>query len=265
MSEFVIFTDLDGTLLDHYTYSWDPAEQALQRIRETKTPLVMVSSKTRLEIEALRRALDNTDPFISENGGAVFIPADSNLVLPRDTKKRDDYQIIVLGLTVEELGQKLDRLASRFPIKVLSRMDAAEVTDLTGLTLDQARLAQTREYGEAFILTDKSISEKTLAAAVSGQGLKLTRGGRFYHLLGGNDKAGAVEILIGLYRQKNPDLVTIGLGESWNDIPLLTVVDKPFLVARPDETHISVNLPGLNRVALAGPAGFNQAVMDLLA
>ena len=71
----VVFSDLDGTLLDHDTYSFDAARPALERLRVDGVPLILCTSKTRAEIAPLRRALGNTHPFISENGGAVFIPA----------------------------------------------------------------------------------------------------------------------------------------------------------------------------------------------
>ena len=47
--KLVIFTDLDGCLLDRETYSFEPAQAALRLIREKKIPLVLVSSKTRVE------------------------------------------------------------------------------------------------------------------------------------------------------------------------------------------------------------------------
>ena len=67
--ETVIFTDLDGTLLDADTFSFDPAEPALRLIRARSIPLILSSSKTRAEIEVYRKRLDNSHPFISENGG----------------------------------------------------------------------------------------------------------------------------------------------------------------------------------------------------
>ena len=52
---YVIFTDLDGTLLDHDTYEWKEAEPALDLCKKLGVPVVFVSSKTRAEIEVLRR------------------------------------------------------------------------------------------------------------------------------------------------------------------------------------------------------------------
>src|SRR5207253_11339070 len=70
----VLFTDLDGTLLDAATYRYDAARPALDRLRECRIPLIICTSKTRAEVDYLRRELDNRDPFIVENAGARYIP-----------------------------------------------------------------------------------------------------------------------------------------------------------------------------------------------
>ena len=75
MKSLLVFTDLDGTLLDHHSYSWAPASQALSRIAKRDIPLILSSSKTRGEILKLRRQLHNRHPFIVENGSAVYVPA----------------------------------------------------------------------------------------------------------------------------------------------------------------------------------------------
>ena len=74
MAHFVVFTDLDGCLLDSVTYTYEPAAPALEALRAQDIPLVLVSSKTRAEIEPLRKQLDHHDPFMVENGAAVFVP-----------------------------------------------------------------------------------------------------------------------------------------------------------------------------------------------
>ena len=69
-----VFSDLDGTLLDHDTYGYEPARPALDLISSKKIPLILCSSKTRAEMTGIRQQLKLEDPFIVENGGAVYIP-----------------------------------------------------------------------------------------------------------------------------------------------------------------------------------------------
>lgn len=74
MKKIIIVTDLDGTLLDCSDYSFDKALPALQLIKEKNIQLIICSSKTRKEIEHYRKKLYNLHPFVSENGGGIFIP-----------------------------------------------------------------------------------------------------------------------------------------------------------------------------------------------
>ena len=265
MTRFLIFTDLDGTLLDHHTYSYDAARPALERLRKSAIPLIMVSSKTRIEMEVLRTEIDNQDPFIPENGGAVFIPGDYDLFVPDHAIEMAGYRVILLGLQVSRIADAFDKLAAKIPVRALSRMSVAQVAELTGLSLAQAEAAKNREFGEAFILDDPELEESVLYREVQALGLRLTKGGRFWHLLGENDKGRAVSLLSDLFRKRYPDIMTIGFGDAPNDAPMLAVVDQPFLVARPDGTHQSLMLPKLTKVPFPGPAGVNHALLSLLA
>ncbi len=42
----LVFTDLDGTLLNHDDYSWEAARPALEELQRQSIPLILVSSKT---------------------------------------------------------------------------------------------------------------------------------------------------------------------------------------------------------------------------
>ncbi len=55
-------------------------------------------------------------------------------------------------------------------------------------------------------------------------------GGRFHHILGKNDKGKAVEILKELYEKQFSSIFTVGIGDSLNDLPMLSVVDHPFFL-----------------------------------
>lgn len=261
---YLIFTDLDGTLLDHDTYSFEPARPALERLRQTRTPWVLVSSKTRTELEEIRRRLGHQGPFVSENGGAIFLPRGLDLPAPEGAIPQGHYRVIVLGSPAKEIAQAFDALASHYPIRALSRMSDEEVMRLTGLGLEEARAARQREFGEAFVADDPSLSEKSLAEAAAPWGLRVSRGGRFWHLMGRSDKGRAVRTLEAIYRRRHPHVVTVALGDAPNDAPMLAAANLAFLVARPDGGHHKVSVPGLNKVPLPGPSGFNQAILSLL-
>ena len=72
-SPYLVFTDLDGTLLDEQ-YRFDAALPAIEALRERSVPLVLASSKTLAEMVPLALSLNLTAPFIAENGGVIGFP-----------------------------------------------------------------------------------------------------------------------------------------------------------------------------------------------
>jgi len=229
MKRQVIFTDLDGTLLND-KYGFESARYALDVLKEQDIPLVLVSSKTRAEIEVYRRKLGNEHPFISENGGGIFIPV--NYFFGENLKK--DYRVIKLGIPYEKLVKVLRKIGSEVSVKGFSDMSVGELVRDSGLSLKEARLAKKREYDEAFVLRHKA-DEEMLFRLIRKQGLNYTKGGRYYHILGDNDKGKAVRILIDFYKKKFGKVRSVSLGDSKNDLPMLAVTDKSFLIKGPAE------------------------------
>jgi mannosyl-3-phosphoglycerate phosphatase len=262
----VVFSDLDGTLLDHTSYSFEPSLPALAALREKNIPLILCTSKTRAEIEPLRRLLANTHPFIPENGGAVFIPRGCFHFPFPFTWTVKGYSVIELGSPYSVLRRALGEIRSRCAVSVrgFGDMTVREVAELCGFTPADARRARMREYDEPFLIDDKGRQDDIRRCAAS-LGLRLTEGGRFHHLTGKNDKGEAVRILKRLYSKESGDILAVGLGDSANDLPLLREVDIPVLVQKPDESYDpSVVLEGLLKAPGPGPRGWNRAVLDLL-
>lgn len=263
----LVFTDLDGTLLDHATYSFRAALPAVSLLRQRKIPLIICTSKTRAEVEVVRLRLGNTDPFIVENGGAVFVPDGYFPGAISAAAKASVYRIIEIGTPYAMLLEAFSRMKDRLPGKVKGFADLSveEVAELTGLSRPEAALAKKREYDEPFLIEDPSLIP-AMERAAADSGLKITRGGRFFHLTGDNDKGTAVRRLQALYaRTAGGTLRSIGIGDSLNDLPLLAAVDFPVLVQKPGGKYDStVRLPNLILAAGVGPAGWRMAVVDLV-
>jgi mannosyl-3-phosphoglycerate phosphatase family protein len=259
----IIFTDLDGTLLDPKTYSFADASPALDLIRERDIPLVLCSSKTRAEMEVCRKRLVNSDPFIVENGAAIFAPS-GYFKFPTGGVARGDYVVTAFGTPYSAVREALLRLREgmHVAVKGFGDMTVEEVAALTGLSRDEAELARTREYDEPFIF-EHGPDERFLTA-IEEAGLHWTRG-RLYHIMGDHDKGKAVRMLRRWYESERGRLVTIGLGDGFNDLPLLAAVDHPVLIRKEDGSFDPrVDVPGITRAQGIGPEGWNRAVMDLL-
>lgn len=263
----IVFTDLDGTLLDHDGYSFDEARPALDRMTREGVPLLLCTSKTRAEIEPLREALANTHPFISENGGAAFIPRGYFPFDVSGAESRGAYLALVWGAPYPDVVAALHRasLSSGVPVRGFSQMSDAEVAEATGLSLEEARLARQRDFDEPFEILEGSGTERLLGE-IEREGMRWTAGGRFHHILGESDKGSAVRALAALFRRQSGGaaVTTVGLGDAPNDASFLTEVDLPIVVASPRADAVRALVPGASLTPRPGPAGWNEAVLAAL-
>jgi mannosyl-3-phosphoglycerate phosphatase family protein len=261
--QLIIITDLDGSLLDARTYSFEFAKPALERIEQEKVPLILCSSKTRVELEVYRQRLRNHHPFIVENGGGILIP-DGYFPFPVEGEARNGYHVISLGTSYAEIRHHFEQLRDR--LKTAARgfgdMSISEVAALTGLSNDEASLAKAREYEEPFVF-DGPPDDRFLQA-IEAEGLRWTQG-RLFHIMGSHHKGKAVNILRKLFERAQGKVVLMGLGDSLNDLPFLLAVDRPVLIRRADGSHDPrISIPGLYRTTGIGPAGWNEAVLRVM-
>jgi mannosyl-3-phosphoglycerate phosphatase len=267
----IIFTDLDGTFLDYHTYSFTAAVSALELIKEKNIPFIICSSKTRAEIEQWKNRIDNHDPFVSENGGGIFIPHayfptdDLQSVWPRiDTA--NGYTVLVLGKSYAILRDTVEELRKDgFEVKGFGDMDAVEIAQITELSVEDAELAKRREFDEPFVFSGGATRIESLVVAIAAKGLRCVAGGRLLHVTGNNDKGKAVEIITQLYRKKFGEIITVALGDSPNDFRMLAHVDYPILVRNHRGEHDPrLTLPNLIKADGIGPEGWNKAVIKFI-
>ena len=263
----LVFTDLDGTLLDSLTYSFEPARPVLIRLRESGIPVIICTSKTRAEVEVVRAALGSADPFVIENGAAVFIPRGYFSIEIPAARKDPGFIIIEFGTPYSRILSIFSRIKDALPgrLRGFSDMSDEEVARLTGLSIEEAGRAKKREYDEPFLLDDPDANLETVTRIARSTGLNITRG-RFFHLTGDNDKGKAVTLLKDIYaRTDGVAPRTIGLGDSPNDLPLLENVDLPVLVQKPEGRYgPGIWLQNLIFAPGEGPVGWAAAVRKLL-
>ena len=129
----LVFTDLDGTLLDHHSYSFKGAEEALQRVLHHSIPLILTSSKTRAELQILQEKLGLHQPFIAENGGAIFIPSDYAMLKTNALEKLGDSCTKQFGRPYSYIRSIFEMFRSKYNIRGFGDMSAEETMEVTGL------------------------------------------------------------------------------------------------------------------------------------
>ncbi|MDY6972875.1 MAG: HAD-IIB family hydrolase [Thermodesulfobacteriota bacterium] len=265
---FVILTDLDGTLLDNETYGWKDAQPALDLCKRLRVPVVLVSSKTRAEMDVFHLELSLSAPFISENGGGIFFPGETfSAPAPGRSLDKGLWKCSI-GLTYNRLVRGLQEIRDElgWNIKGFSDMDVEEISRLTGLDRETSHLAAMREFDEPFIIIEQEAPDlSALFRAAAQRGMMVTVGGRFYHLKGKNDKGRSAEKVISWYKKSHGEVVSVALGDSPNDFPMLERVDYPVLIrSQRDFPTLKKTIPRLRVTREMGPKGWNSAVLDIL-
>ena len=173
-----------------------------------------------------------------------------------------------MGLPYARLTKELQALRKEFGLhlKGFSDMRVDEISRLTGLDPESAKLAAKREFDEPFLITgDPLQAEKVFITAAKQRGLSVTQGGRFYHLQGGNDKGRAMEMVISWYEKQHGKVTSIALGDSPNDFSMLERADYPVLVrSKRKFPLLRERIPRLSVSRGIGPSGWNTAVLEIL-
>ncbi|MET0066687.1 MAG: HAD-IIB family hydrolase [Candidatus Thiodiazotropha sp.] len=249
---WLVFTDLDGTLLDHHTYDATPALPALDWLRESGVPIIPVSSKTLAELEDLKHQLNFDGPIVAENGAVLAYPGEEPQIAP------PGYHLIRDFLIDHRANPHYDNLG-------FGDMSLEEVMQQTGLQRPQAEAARKRLASEPFLWRGTEDDLAGFRYEVKKAGLRLTRGGRFLHLLGDTDKGMAVKLVIKhLQGQGYPVTHSIALGDSENDRDMLLAVDHPVIVRKPNGTYLDLpERADALRTEQPGPEGWKQAIFSL--
>lgn len=241
----ILFTDLDGTLLDHHTYLPGPALPALRRLQQAGVLILPATAKTLAEVRVLSGELDLDGGAVVENGAAFVL----------------DGAVTVLGTRYEVVRRLLAEAAAEAGARVrgYGDMTADEVAAETGLSPAEAVRARARQWSETFLVADGSAA--SLIEALDRRGLRVARGARFLTAMGAHDKGSAARLL--LDRLDGP-LRTWAVGDATNDAELLAAVDNPMLVRAEHGGWADVDLPGLVRLDGIGPAGWVLAAERII-
>lgn len=265
----LIFTDLDGTLLDHHDYSVAAAQPVLHKLAEAGIPVIPNTSKTRAEVMQIREQLALTSPFIVENGAAVYLPVEHWPHAPAGCTEHHGLYCKAFSRPRSFWLGQLSQLDSSFDglFRHFATMTVAQVCDATGLSVQQAQLAQQREFGEPIEWLGNDSQKRDFIQALHALGTQPVEGGRFIHLKGQTNKGDAMQWLLGEYQRNWPaqQWYSIALGDGQNDAQMLEQADYAVRIASPVNPlpEISTQKPVLTSSAY-GPAGWAECVEKLI-
>jgi mannosyl-3-phosphoglycerate phosphatase len=250
VTDLIVFTDLDGTLVEEGTYDSGPADAVVRRLQERSAVVVPVTSRSRREVEKLRGALSLSGPFIVENGSAI-LPGNSGTPT-------------IIGCSAEQATASFRRIQQQVQGLVsLAELPVQEVAMLTGLGEADADLARDREYG-VVIVPSQGVVFAQVAELAEALGHRLIEGDRFWHLVGSHaDKGRAVRVLLDqLSANRMPRTIALGNGPS--DISVLEAVDLPIVIPGPRGPHPALAQRGWHIAPEPGPRGWAAALAGVL-
>ena len=264
---YIIFSDLDGTLLDYHTFSFESALPALNKIKNDRIPLILVSSKTRRELFLYQDKLGLLDlPFVVENGSAIYTPIGyfKGLLATEISGNNDRY---TLGKSYHEIETVLKNISEKhhYIIRGFHNASREEIEEKTDLSGDELQMALTREF--SIPLFFDSVAEQILNKEIENHELQLLYGGRFMHLLSKVDKGKAMNIIMGAYREHlgRDDLQSVAIGDSLNDFAMLNAADHAILVKKHDGSYEQrQKLENVTYSPGIGPEGWNRTLLNIL-
>ena len=227
-SSLWIVTDVDGTLMDH-SYDLTPAKETIKALQNLSIPVILCTSKTAAEVKVIRKELNLTDPYIVENGAAIY----------GETLEKVNGEII-LGEKYEVLEEILNHISKEidFTLVPLNNLTDKEATDLTGLKGNSLTLMRDRHWSMPF-LNPPTFLEKKIKIICKKFKVEIFKGNRMSHLLSINSNKGKAINSLKNY-SNNQNIQVIGLGDSPNDLPLLLNSDIKIVIPGTDGPNLNL-------------------------
>lgn len=254
MASLIVFTDLDGTLLNHHDYGFEAVLPMLDYLKQQAIPVILNSSKTLAELDQWQQKLGLNLPVISENGGLVVLEDEegqaSKILIG---KPYESIRHILVGLR-EQNGWQFEGFGD---------WAVGEVMNQTSLSVADAVLAKEREVTEPIIWNDSEANFQLFKAALGAHQLQVVKGGRFFHVMGHHDKADAMQFLVNRnYFSCGLDCHIVALGDSQNDLAMLRYANSPIVL--PNGQGQFLDIPNSIQSAHPAPLGWSVSLNQVL-
>jgi len=250
----LIFTDLDGSLLHRDTFKFNEIKEYLKQIISKGIFIIPNTSKTDKEILEFNNELGINIPYISENGASI-----NGL----DLLNKDLPQQLILSREKEALLKIFKKIVSsnlQNKCKWLSEMDEKNQTLILGLKYQKLKNALDRKYTIPFIFNGNKNEKKELAKIIKNKGLFLQEGGRVIHLTDRVNKAKALQVFVRFFKKINKNVITIAVGDNYNDLDMLKISDFPCLVFNDKFTLDEIPVNNLITTNKPSPEGWADVI-----
>ena len=254
----IIFTDLDGTLLNRDTFKFDEIKDYIKNLIDNGVIIIPNTSKTEKEIEEFIKELGKELPFISENGSSIH---GLNLINANFPNK------IILSRDKEELIKIFD---SKVPdnlkakCKFISEMNSKQQNNIFGLQGNNLKNALNRKYTIPFLFEGDNLEKNKLLKILKSSSLTMQEGGRVLNLGDKTDKVKSMNQVLKIYRKVENKIKVIGVGDNFNDLDMLRNCDIPCLVFNDQFKQDQININNLIFSNKPSPEGWADVIKTAL-
>jgi len=247
----VVFSDIDGTILDYTTYSYKKSLPAIQKLAGRGIPLILVSSKTYAEMLKLHKELSLTYPFVFENGAGIAKPDGSYILCGKSYDQLLPYKTII-----EQLCGNVQWADS---------LSLQELSAYTGLTIQETKNMMAR-MASVLCIAPAPLDIERINNELIPHGIAITTGGRFFTVIDSTvNKGNAVHVIKAMYREKHGAIYSYAIGDGINDADMFNAVDEAYFVGRKDLWGTIQKLcPAIHKAKKNGPSGFSEVIKNII-
>ena len=199
-------------------------------------PAVWVTSRSRLQVDEPRRRFGHSNPFIAEDGCAVYLPEDYFHLKGAETIRLGRFTTIPIAKILPAAKDALNSLSEETEVEVvpLRSLSPRELTQNTGLPQREAELARQRDFDELFFFAGAAETDVARFQNVATEKkIALRQHGVLWSAAVGANLRGCVRDLIKLYERalrSHPSI--IGIAGTAEAASLLPCCDRGIVLAR---------------------------------
>ena len=263
----LVFTDIDGTLINNDTFFEGKNIEIAETLHQHNHILIYNSSKTFDEIVNMQKKFNTSFPFICETGGGIYY---KNLFTQASDELREGYSIMYESKKIEMFKKIIkEEVQKNFKndLDMFDDLCLDEKSRLSGLKGNDLHLASKRDFSVLINWKSDEGRYSKFKSVLHGHGLKLIKGGRFSHICASHDKGQAVKFFLnqikssGMYNK----IITIGIGDSTNDLEMLSNVDYACVVKSENNNDLMKKID-ISKVLLStnhAPEGWAECIHNI--
>ena len=229
----IVFCDMDG-LVPARGKTAPGFDEFLATLDHHGIPLVLVTNRSRLQIDDARRKLGHTHPYIAEGGCGAYLPEGYFHLRPAKTVRLGRFTCLPIAEQLPKAEEALEELSAETGVETVALRALAprELEQNTGLPAAQAELMRHRDFDELFFFAGAAdVDVQRFVAEGAAKRWQLRQRGVLWSLAVGASLKQCVRELSKLYaRALRSQPKILGIARESEARELLGACDRGFVL-----------------------------------